>query len=130
MRPRPSRSSCPSVTDGPAPSVDIAYVRRDAVDARRACARVDALTGSYVDGSRSPRRGRRRSASSDDGGTWFSVVPQSSRCRPTAKRSSTTCARCDAPFGQVLVGGQSAALVDSKQRVVDRLPLADRARRA
>ena len=60
----------------------------------------------------------------DDVGTWFSVVPAVEPLSADGEALVEDVRDMDAPFGEVLVGGQSAAQVDSKSVVYDRLPWA------
>jgi RND superfamily putative drug exporter len=87
-------------------------------------ARVDALTGSYLDGAAvaGPNAASLRFA--NEGGTWLSVVPAVEPLSEDGEDVVHAVRDLDAPFGEVLVGGQSAALVDSKDVVFERLPWA------
>jgi RND superfamily putative drug exporter len=87
-------------------------------------ARVDAYTGTYVDGVAVPtdpalgERFRSRDA------TWLSVVPSVEPLSPRGEKLTAAVRDQPSPIGEVLVTGQSAALVDSKGALLDRLPLA------
>ena len=85
-------------------------------------ARVDAASGSYVDGDRV--RGAVRSSDflSRDG-TWLSVVPSVEALSPAAERLVAHVRSASSPV-PVLVGGASAQLVDTKDALFSRLPLA------
>jgi RND superfamily putative drug exporter len=87
--------------------------------------RVDATTGSYAGGNQvAPANpGSARFAAPGGAGTWLSAVPtvepQSSQGEALVKAIR----RAPAPF-PVVVGGQSAQLVDSKASLFGRLPIA------
>ena len=87
-------------------------------------ARVDALTGSYLNGAQValPNEASGRFASPDDG-TWFSVVPSVEPLSADGEALVHDVRALDAPF-PVEVAGPSAELVDSKAAILDRLPLA------
>ena len=87
-------------------------------------ARVDALTGSYVAGAEVAPPGALSQRFADDVGTWFSVVPAVEPLSADGEALVDDVRELDAPFDGVLVGGQSAAQVDSKSVVYDRLPWA------
>ena len=89
--------------------------------------RVDAATGSYVAGRlaqpASQATEQRFSAPNGRSGTWLSAVPT---VEPESTRGETlvkTIRSTPAPF-PVLVGGQSAQLVDSKASLFGKLPIA------
>jgi RND superfamily putative drug exporter len=86
-------------------------------------ARVDALTGSYADGQVvSPPTPLSQRFDGKEG-TWFSAVldvePLGHQAETVVKRIRSV----DAPF-PVLVGGDSASVVDAKSAIADRLVLA------
>ena len=87
-------------------------------------ARVDALTGSYLSGAEVAPPGALSQRFADDVGTWFSVVPAVEPLSADGEALVDDVRELDAPFDGVLVGGQSAAQVDSKSVVYDRLPWA------
>ena len=87
-------------------------------------ARVDALTGSYLSGAEVAPPGTLSQRFADDVGTWFSVVPAVEPLSADGEALVDDVRELDAPFDGVLVGGQSAAQVDSKSVVYDRLPWA------
>jgi RND superfamily putative drug exporter len=97
-----------------------------ALSALDGVARVDALTGSYVDGHRVVEQSAaapqaRRFVAGD--GTWLSVVPS---VEPYSGAGEALVARVrdlPAPFA-VQVAGPSAQLVDTKAALIDNLPLA------
>jgi putative drug exporter of the RND superfamily len=83
--------------------------------------RVDALTGTYVDGRRLPAQQAQRFATAD--GTWLAVVPS---VEPYSSAGEDLVARVralPAPF-PVQVAGPSAQLVDTKAALLGHLPLA------
>jgi putative drug exporter of the RND superfamily len=87
-------------------------------------ARVDALTGSYVGGAELAPPGATSLRFVNEGGTWLSVVPAVEPLSEDGERLVHAVRDLEAPFDDVLVGGQSAAQVDSKEVVFDRLPWA------
>ena len=86
-------------------------------------ARVDARTGSYLNGAQvaPPNEASGRFESAD--GTWFSVVPSVEPLSAAGEALVHDVRALDAPF-PVEVAGPSAELVDSKSAILDRLPLA------
>ncbi|HEV2809907.1 MAG TPA: MMPL family transporter [Acidimicrobiales bacterium] len=86
-------------------------------------ARVDALTGSYVDGAlvapSNPGSARFRGGE----GTWLSVVPEVDAISPEGEELVSQIRSLEAPF-EVAVGGSAAELVDSKEAILGRVPLA------
>jgi RND superfamily putative drug exporter len=94
-----------------------------ALSALPGVARVDALTGYYA-GSRQARPPDARSRRFDDpAGTWLSVVPSVEPLSTQGEVLVEAVRRAPAPF-PVVVGGDSAELVDSKHALSVRLPLA------
>jgi RND superfamily putative drug exporter len=85
--------------------------------------RVDALTGNYVDGIKVLEAGPTSARFAGDDGTWFSVVPSVEPVSAEGEALVDRLRGLDAPF-EVVVGGSAAELVDSKQAIVDLLPLA------
>jgi RND superfamily putative drug exporter len=86
-------------------------------------ARVDAVTGVYLHGTVVPVDRSLTARFASTSGTWLSVVPTvepNSSAGETVARGVRAVA---APF-PVLVGGQSAELVDSNRSLIDSLPLA------
>jgi RND superfamily putative drug exporter len=87
-------------------------------------ARVDALTGSYAGGKlvfpATPVSQRFYSARS----TYLSVIPSVEPVSAQGERLVKAIRAMPSPLGEVLVGGQSAVLVDSKKSIGDRVPLA------
>ena len=85
--------------------------------------RVDARTGSFVDGALVFPPGAVSERFEGDDGTWFSVVPA---VEPISEEGEALVAELREVQGPVdlLVGGGSASLVDSKGSILDRLPYA------
>jgi RND superfamily putative drug exporter len=85
--------------------------------------RVDARTGSFVDGALVFPPGAVSERFEGDDGTWFSVVPG---VEPISEEGEALVAELREVQGPVdlLVGGGSASLVDSKASILDRLPYA------
>jgi len=85
--------------------------------------RVDALTGSYVAGRQvaDPNPTSGRFAGTE--GTWLSAVPSVEPNSLEGEGLVRDIRAAQAPF-EVLVGGQSAGLLDSKSAIFGRLPLA------
>jgi RND superfamily putative drug exporter len=86
-------------------------------------ARVDAVTGSYAVGRQvaPPSPPSRRFAAGS--ATRLEVTPSVDALSPAGERLVTTVRATPAPFA-VLVGGQSARLVDTKAALFDHLPAA------
>jgi putative drug exporter of the RND superfamily len=87
-------------------------------------ARVDAVTGSYIGGSVAAPPGAVSVRFANEGGTWFSVVPDVEPLSAAGEELVKDVRELDSPFDEVLVGGQSAAQVDTKEVVFERLPWA------
>ncbi|MGQ0773010.1 MAG: MMPL family transporter, partial [Pseudonocardiales bacterium] len=86
-------------------------------------ARVDAATGSYRDGNRVTANPTSANHVSTEG-TWLSVVPAVEPISPEAKTLVADLRAVDPPFDKVLIGGPSAAFVDSQQSLLRLLPVA------
>ncbi len=88
--------------------------------------RVDAATGRFVDGAQvAPTDATAaRFASADGDSTWFNVVPDVEPISPEAERLVGEIRAMESPFAQTAVGGQSAALVDSKDAIFGLVPVA------
>ena len=96
-----------------------------AVSAVSSVARVDAATGSYIDGARVLGPG---GPASDrfvvsGTGTWISVVPSVEPVSKSGERLTKELRSISAPV-PTLVGGNAAELVDSKSAMFGRMPLA------
>ncbi|HVF04362.1 MAG TPA: MMPL family transporter [Frankiaceae bacterium] len=87
-------------------------------------ARVDALTGSYAGGQQVfPATPVSQRFLSPDG-TYLAVIPAVEPLSAEGEKLAKQLRATPSPFGQVLVGGQSAQLVDSKRSIGDKIPLA------
>ncbi|HVE91906.1 MAG TPA: MMPL family transporter [Actinomycetota bacterium] len=86
--------------------------------------RVDAFTGFYVDGRKVapavPQLAQRFSAQAS---TWLAVVPSVEPLSERGERLVRAVRSVPSPF-QVVVGGPSAQLVDAKETLLSRMPLA------
>ncbi len=91
-------------------------------------ARVDSAAGRFVDGvnvASDPSLAQfEPSGSSSGDATWFNVVPSVEPVSAEAERMVRDIRQLDSPFEETLVGGASAALVDSKAAIFDRVPYA------
>ena len=101
-------------------AIDAYAVRLSRLDG---VARVDALTGSYLDGTPVDVPDTVTARFEDPDATWLSVVPAVEPFSPEGEAVAEAVRDTDAPF-PVLVGGQPAELVDAKASLFDRLPLA------
>lgn len=86
-------------------------------------ARVDSSTGSYIDGGVVAPPGLGHARFSAEGGTYWSVIPAVNPGSEAAEDLVTSVRALQAP-GEVLVGGVTADLVDTKQALFAKLPLA------
>jgi putative drug exporter of the RND superfamily len=90
--------------------------------------RVDSAVGRFVGGvevDTDPSLARFDPAASTSGdATWFNVVPALEPISPEAERMVGAIRALDAPFDETLVGGASAALVDSKAAIFGLVPYA------
>jgi putative drug exporter of the RND superfamily len=95
-------------------------------------ARVDTALGSFVNGQLAvpasaapPVFARFHPRSAAAGGTWLNVVPAIEPLSEAGERLANAVRSTEAPSGSgVLVGGQSAAMVDAKSALGARLPVA------
>jgi RND superfamily putative drug exporter len=91
-------------------------------------ARVDSAVGRFVDGTAvaaDPSLARfAASASASGDATWFNVVPELEPISVEAEAMVEVIRTIDAPFDETLVGGASAALVDSKSAIFSLVPYA------
>jgi putative drug exporter of the RND superfamily len=87
-------------------------------------ARVDTLAGSYSDGRQvaPPNEASARFAGQD--GTWLSVVPAVEPYSEAGEALVKAVRAVPSPFAGVKVAGASAELVDSKESLFGRMPLA------
>mgnify|MGYP000113618662 CR=1 FL=1 len=88
--------------------------------------RVDAATGRFIDGTKviGPDPSLAGFRSAETGAVRFSVVPDVVPISTEAETLVHDLRDVESPIGRTLVGGQSAALVDTKASIADRLPLA------
>jgi RND superfamily putative drug exporter len=86
-------------------------------------ARVDALTGSFANGVQVAPPDRFSARFESGSGTWLAVVPAVDPSSTTAKELVDRLRSTPAPV-PVLVGGQSAQLVDTSAAIADKLPWA------
>jgi RND superfamily putative drug exporter len=86
-------------------------------------ARVDAATGYYLADSVAPPDDLSAGRFALDGGTWLSIVPSAEPLSAEGEALAHAVRDLD-PDLDVEVGGPSAELVDAKQTLEDRLPLA------
>src|SRR5581483_2486566 len=87
-------------------------------------ARVDALTGSYARGRALPVDPAVLRRFESGRGTWLSVVPSVEPLSPAGEQLAHDVRDLHSPIGQALVTGPSAQLVDSKESLFGRMPLA------
>ena len=85
--------------------------------------RVDAAAGVYIDGTEVPVGPEVTDRFADDEGTWMSVVPSVEPISAEGEALVTEVRAADAPF-PTLVGGEPAQLLDSRDSLLSRLPLA------
>jgi RND superfamily putative drug exporter len=85
--------------------------------------RVDAATGFYVDGEQVLPAGPLTERFESDEGTWFSVVPDVEPISEEGEQMVADIRAEPAPF-DVLVGGFSAAFVDSRDAIFSLVPWA------
>ena len=86
-------------------------------------ARVDAVTGFFADGGQEAPPIDLSERYGNDQGTWFSVVPSVEPLSAEGEELVADLREVPAPF-DVLVGGASAELVDAKDTLFARLPIA------
>jgi putative drug exporter of the RND superfamily len=112
----------PSVPDAASRDTETgAYATR--LSKLRGVARVDARTGSYIAGTLVFPAGTASQRFVADDATWFSVVPSVVAQSPAGERLVHEVRDVESPY-PVVVGGQSAQLVDSKASLFGRMPLA------
>lgn len=100
--------------------VDAFAKRLSAIDG---VARVDAATGFYFAGQKAAPPGPTTTRFLHEDATWLSVVPAVEPYSAAGEELVTEIRGVDAPF-EVLVGGPSADLVDSKTSIFGQVPLA------
>ncbi|HLM17477.1 MAG TPA: MMPL family transporter [Acidimicrobiia bacterium] len=86
-------------------------------------ARVDAFTGSYIDGQQVAGPGPLSARFRARDATWLSIVPSVEPYSDAGERLANAVRDTRAPF-PVLVTGPSAELVDSNESIFARLPIA------
>ena len=86
-------------------------------------ARVDAASGYYIGGRLVKEADDLSARFIGEGSTWFSVVPAVEPFSPEGEAIVRAVREIEAPF-EVMVGGPTAELVDSKASLLSRLPLA------
>ena len=108
------------LTDGRA-----AELSRYAAELSRApgAARVDAMTGSFIGGQQVAPPNAASSRFTGERGTWLSVVPSVEPYSEAGEKLVEAVRETPAPF-DVKVAGFSAELVDSKESLFSRMPLA------
>ena len=108
------------------PQTRLGDLQRYAEDLSRApgAARVDTLAGSYAGGRQvaPPNEASARFAGAD--GTWLSVVPAVEPYSEAGETLVKAVRDVPSPFAGVKVAGASAELVDSKESLFGRMPLA------
>ena len=87
-------------------------------------ARVDAVNGRYVGGALVAPADETTARFAGDGATWFNVVPNIEPISPEAETLISEIRDLDSGFEETLVGGSSAALVDSKDAIFGLVPIA------
>ena len=99
-----------------------------AVSTVEGVARVDSIAGRFVGGinvADDPTLARFGPAGSSSGdAAWFNVVPELEPISVEAERMVAEIRSIDSPFDETLVGGASAALVDSKSAIFSLVPYA------
>jgi putative drug exporter of the RND superfamily len=112
----------PAISDpaARAPEID-RYAAR--LSRLRGAARVDAITGSYVGGQRVADPGPLSLRFQAPRATWLEVIPSVEAYSAAGERLAKEVRNTPAPF-PVLVTGPSAELVDSKDSIFGRLPIA------
>jgi RND superfamily putative drug exporter len=112
-----------AVPRGAADDADVAGYAA-ALSAVDGVARVDARTGSYIAGSvvAGPSAASHRFPPGD--ATWISIVPAVEPVSEDGEALVEAVRALHAPFDDVLVGGAAAQLVDSKDAIFSRVPIA------
>ena len=86
--------------------------------------RVDAASGSYVEGRQVAPPSPASARFSQGGGTYLSVVPDIESMSARGERMVRDLRAVDAPYDKVLIGGQAASLTDTKASLGSKMPLA------
>jgi putative drug exporter of the RND superfamily len=113
----------PNLTDPGAHRAEIAAYAT-ALSRLHGVARVDAVTGSYADGTSLPVGAAVTRRFESDQGTWVSVVPSVEPLSSAGEQLAHDVRDLPSPVGHTLVTGPSAQLVDSKDSLFGRMPLA------
>jgi putative drug exporter of the RND superfamily len=87
--------------------------------------RVDTADGAFINGvSVQPGDDASVERFLRDDATWFNVVPDVEPISAEGERVVESLRSMDSPFDEVLVGGGTAAFIDTKAAILDNLPLA------
>ena len=113
----------PGVDDTATRAEDIAVLAAE-LSAVEGVSRVDAVTGSYVDGSQVLEANPTSARFEGDDATWMSVVPAVEAVSPEGEAVVEDLRAVESPFDEMLVGGRAAELVDSKEAIFSRAPIA------
>ena len=87
-------------------------------------ARVDAATGRYIGGTRVVGFDATLARHMGDDTTWFNVVPTVEPISAEGEAMVHEIRDLEPPFGEALVGGESASLIDTKDAIFSRVPWA------
>lgn len=86
--------------------------------------RVDSAVGRYVDGTLVAPADPSIAGMRNDGAAWFNVVPGVETISAEAETLVRSARTMETPFNEVLVGGQAAESLDSKEAIFSQVPLA------
>jgi RND superfamily putative drug exporter len=86
--------------------------------------RVDASTGRFIDGVKVIGADASLERHRGEGATWFNVVPDVLPISTDGEDLVGQIRDMDSTYNEVLVGGQSASLIDTKDAILSRVPLA------
>jgi RND superfamily putative drug exporter len=123
-----ARESDPLTVVGPSSTASTSAVTTYATALSKVggVSRVDAVTGSFVDGAQvapaTPASARFAAAAGD--GTWLSVVTKVEPYSSEGKQVVTDLRAVPSPLGTTYVGGDAAVFVDSQDAMGSRLPWA------
>jgi RND superfamily putative drug exporter len=95
----------------------------EAVSRLPGVSRVEGLTGHFEQGARTAEPGPASAQLARLGGTWLTVVPSVAQVSPRGEQLVKDIRSLDAPF-PFAVEGKAAELVDTKEAIFSRLPLA------
>ncbi len=87
-------------------------------------ARVDSAVGRFVDGVLVAPVDPSIAGMATETAAWFNVVPSVETISPEAEELVRSVRAMATPFGEVLVGGQTAESLDTKDAIFSRVPLA------